>query len=458
MHTSDVAETENGQPAGVERLLADATTASAPLVTGTSASGGGVGVIPPRNGAPSLAAAVLLVLPLSPFLAGFCLMTIYILPGTNPVILWAQANVLLTGCALGLLISGLLAVLYCYMLYGTAADHAHATAWTEQSRRLLEIEARLAVHGARSNLNESELAACKRADACRQLLRAEMAIPGLRWVLGIGYMAIWNLIHRAEEALVLIEPTDDVLGVAYFDRLRLEDSSLPTRKLLQDQLATAITALQRNPTQFDARLAISQVRTTINEFRDSSREALVRTRNHTMGTLLSTGVTALILLGVAIVSQHGAAGLNLSADPAVSAVVLYLVGALIGLFSRLNSESGSEDQVEDYGLTVARLLLTPVLSGLAAVGGVLIIALVPLLINGGAFTPSSSGDVTQTVDRAIPQLHMIYNLQANPLGLALAAAFGLTPSLLVSALQRAADSAKVALSSTTATTAGSQHS
>ena len=51
--------------------------------------------------------------------------------------------------------------------------------------------------------------------------------------------------------------------------------------------------------------------------------------------------------------------------PIVSVAAIYLVGTIVGLFNRLAAESGGETSIDDYGLSGARLLLTPALSGLA---------------------------------------------------------------------------------------------
>ncbi len=45
---------------------------------------------------------------------------------------------------------------------------------------------------------------------------------------------------------------------------------------------------------------------------------------------------------------------------------------MMGLFSRIYRESLTSTAVDDYGLTLARLIATPLLSGLAGVGGVVL--------------------------------------------------------------------------------------
>jgi hypothetical protein len=63
-----------------------------------------------------------------------------------------------------------------------------------------------------------------------------------------------------------------------------------------------------------------------------------------------------------------------------TATAYYMIGAVTGLFVRFYNEANNQDAPsEDYGLFVSRLIATPLLSGLAAIGGVLIAATLPTL-------------------------------------------------------------------------------
>jgi hypothetical protein len=117
----------------------------------------------------------------------------------------------------------------------------------------------------------------------------------------------------------------------------------------------------------------------------------------------------------------------------------YIVGAIVGLFSRLGAEAEAEAAVEDYGLSRARLFHTPLFSGLAAVGGVVITLLLDNMLNGSGQTPQP----------AMP-LADIFDLNQNRQGLVIAAVFGLTPSLLVRRLQEQTDTYKKELRSSEA--------
>src|SRR5947208_2276587 len=51
-----------------------------------------------------------------------------------------------------------------------------------------------------------------------QLLRYK----DLRWIAGTGYLAAWSLVHRAEEALIILEPREEVIRGALNDELSIE--------------------------------------------------------------------------------------------------------------------------------------------------------------------------------------------------------------------------------------------
>jgi hypothetical protein len=122
----------------------------------------------------------------------------------------------------------------------------------------------------------------------------------------------------------------------------------------------------------------------------------------------------------------------------MTAVAYYVVGAAIGLFSQLRDDRESQAEEEDFGFSRARLFYVPVLSGLAAVGGVTVVILL-------AQTASFLGDATKhSLDDA-------FSIKAFSGGLVIAAVFGLTPSLLIEQLQAKADQYRTALKLTSPT-------
>jgi hypothetical protein len=107
--------------------------------------------------------------------------------------------------------------------------------------------------------------------------------------------------------------------------------------------------------------------------------------------------------------------------------VYYMIGAITGLFVRFYNETNNKNDdapPDDYGLVISRLIATPVLSGLSAIGGVLITATLPAL----------SG---QSVQKA-PELGTIFNGAVTLEYLFAAAIFGYAPNLIVGNLQQRA--------------------
>lgn len=58
-----------------------------------------------------------------------------------------------------------------------------------------------------------------------------------------------------------------------------------------------------------------------------------------------------------------------------SAAAFFLVAALVGVVAALNSLSNLSEADDDFGLASARLITNAVLSGLAGVGGVVLVYL-----------------------------------------------------------------------------------
>jgi hypothetical protein len=283
----------------------------------------------------------------------------------------------------------------------------------------------------------------------------------------------------------------------------------------QNGAASAVAPGPSASATTEARIALRQVRRAINNFRDESRSRLVRSRTRLLATMTFTGVITYILLAFAVNLRdirQDSTGLSAS-DPIVAAAAFYLVGAVVGLFNRLYVESGDEAAGEDYGLSRARLLLTPMLSGLAAIGGVLITGMLSGVVSVNAVTPSiviatptptsppptvavtatpgpdgagpsavganaspsdpsatgstgatgaKTGAKTATLSAAIDDRRTklvpnqplsvgdVFTLRDYPFGLVLAALFGLTPKAFLERLQRSSEQSRLDLRSTDA--------
>ncbi len=286
-------------------------------------------------------------------------------------------------------------------------------------------------------------------------LEGSGAGPALRWAMASGYMSVLRALHRADEALIIVEPADAAVGDALHDALSLEGSAVGNRERLLDivrigmhrlspgSAASFMSAVTDAPAEdkdrineSQAREALREVRHAINEFRDDRHEGLIRARNRLVWTMLAVGVTTYLLLSLALV-----AGVPVKYIQTVA--VLYLVGAIVGLFNRLRIEAGQSSAVEDFGLSQARLVVTPLVSGLAAVAGVYLIATLPALF------PTAGNTVVVP-----PNLETVFDLTANPVSLVYAAIFGLAPSSLTSRLAMASARLEHDLQSTEAAGTG----
>ncbi len=281
--------------------------------------------------------------------------------------------------------------------------------------------------------------------------------PALRWALASGYMSVIRSMHRAEEALIMAESTDAVVGDALHDALSLEGSAIGNRERLLGILRVAVdrvspasatllavgtgrrTAADEALDVREARQALREVRYAINEYRDDRHGGLVRARNRLLWTMLAVGVATYLLLAVALAAAVPV--------PYILAVaVFYLVGAIVGLFNRLRIEAGQTSAVEDFGLSQARLVVTPLVSGLAAVAGVYLVAIAPTLF------PSAT--TAGTAPPPAPSLTEVFDLTTNSIGLVYAAIFGLAPGTLTSRLAAASTRLERDIQSTDAASGG----
>lgn len=301
---------------------------------------------------------------------------------------------------------------------------------------------------------------------------------GGRWLLAVGYTAVWRLLHRADECLFDLDTTDAVLGYAFTDELRLRGSKIPGSDQLLASLRHAVAILSRDQhahlhahasaagpsrsqagqwlvhitpvstdtaaqastdcgsdTCAESRAILRQVRHAINEFRDNRREGLIRARNSLFATAFYTGLISYLILSFAVI-------LEVTRTPLVAGITYFLVGAVVGLFSYLRIASARDAITEeDYGLTYARLLQLPLFSGIAGGFGVVITGLI------GDLVPTTHGSTQAPA--VVPTLDQIFNLGTNPQYFLVAAIFGLTPTLLISRL-RQAESYKLDLKSSEA--------
>src|SRR5216683_979978 len=301
------------------------------------------------------------------------------------------------------------------------------------------------------------------------------------WIVGNGYIELWDFMDSAEEALITVAPLEKVIADAIYDEMRLNDSNIVNSKEWVNKLRSAVNELdpdavnylkpavgthslvaKTNPQQqtsatnlggngatqqsgavtsqqalaikqdengaaqqsgaatphhTEARAILRLVRETINDFNTKSWDALISARNQLYSTMTLVGLTGFDFVALAIIFHVNLLHLE-------AATFYAFIGGLAGLIGRLSIESQNDKTVDDYRLSLARLLVTPLLSSLAAVLGVLIVA--------------------KTTD-----LNMIYNFNTSLVpNLIIAATFGFSPNLLINQLQKKSEEYKGNLQST----------
>ena len=291
---------------------------------------------------------------------------------------------------------------------------------------------------------------------------------GPQWVRGTGYVYTWGMIHRAEEALMEVDALPIVIREAIRDRLDLEGSNVENRDTLLKELELAVRDLDPDATKYlkrsqddnnikallqeilaqrtsasqetltngidrdaqvkstdqlmkpsplvqaRARATLRQVKHALNKFREDRLAELIQARNNLDLSIIATGSITFILLTMVLLTLDPT---RLSNQVMTVATAYYIIGAAVGLFARLYKESTATSASNDYGLSLKRLLATPLLSGLAAIGGVILFG--TLILNS---TPSAS-------------LHLESIFVFTPYSLLIAAIFGLTPNLLIKGLE-----------------------
>lgn len=268
---------------------------------------------------------------------------------------------------------------------------------------------------------------------------------GHEWASGSGYIGLWTAMHRAEEAMMLVAPPDVVVAHAAYDQSRLRGSNIAGHRQMVTMSKDAVVALAGEPadqglatpvgsspslSQSAARGILAGIRRVVNDYRDGLAGGLVQLRRRLNTSVTFIGLTAYVGVALAMMS-----GLGLSHVLAGSA--LYLTGVLIGLLQVAYTERNLQSQVNDYGVSTARMIHVALISGLAGFAGAILAALLTIPPFGLALLqPGRNPDILQAL-----------NLQTYPAGLVVAAIFGLTPGLLLKKLRDAGNSMTIDLES-----------
>jgi hypothetical protein len=344
---------------------------------------------------------------------------------------------------------------------------------SEQLRKRLKAIKAMAPPGGWSTAEHMAL-----DEASKQLVEVKRALlrppgrsrtNGLEWVSAMGYVSLWRRVDRAEEALIDLEPPEALMGDALHDKLRLAGAGIKRDQLeaaldhavhvidkkgfeeyfaptmqsakvdattnpggaggavsngangaradganVNDPTTSGDMASSAAPVAGDvvlARAVLREVRHAMNGFVQDTMEGLVRARNRLWRAILLTATVTFLLVGLAVLN-------NVPKSPLIGASVFFLVAAVVGLFNRLRLQAQADVAVEDFNLFEARLVHTPLISGLAGVAGVILVSVVPAASTQG-----------------IPALSKIFELGENPFGLLVAAAFGLAPDRIIGPLE-----------------------
>lgn len=355
---------------------------------------------------------------------------LYLLPGgdTLPTRQWSVFLGLIVGLAVGYCIAALTAP-------RSTARRANSRSYALALQRVASLHARCKELGRGDRVDaalaEAEaqlgLISGRLGNTCGQT-RYRAVDPS--WSTGSGYQDLWTGIHRAEEALLIAGTTDEFRASITHDLLRFEGSGMaPFIGKELRQIEKDLDEDQGKGAELGPR--IRELRRAVNEYRDERWDALIRARLRLMRSALMTAWTSYVLLVLAL-------ALQVPRGTVTAGAVFFVVGALIGLVAQVRKDARRDEAVEDYGLMAARLYQTVLASGLAGVGGVL---LIPFLVE---VVGSTSGGSSAPEPDA-------FDLSVNPGSLVLAAIFGLSPQILLDRLGDAGDKYKAQLSASAAT-------
>ena len=252
---------------------------------------------------------------------------------------------------------------------------------------------------------------------CRNDAFNMLGETGWRWILGKGYQDVWERIHEAEAYLLQIVPTNNVVSEVNEDINRVTGSKIEGEKELLDKLSDArktLLAFQQDTNeQKEARLDVCQVRRKLNRYREDQYNGILRTRGYYL-TIALIMVYLVILL--AVIRKMSSGGLLVPMG-------LCILGAVIGdakcIYNRSTSDSTiTTNTVDDFNLSRMYLVLLLILSGFAAVAGVVIFSF---------FT-----NLDSPID-----LGQIFSISKHPIDIFYAMICGYSPDLLMSRARRA---------------------
>jgi len=361
-------------------------------------------------------------------------------------------NILLVWLALGLGLS--------LLRLGTAG-RANPGSYAQLNTRLLGFEMYRSAKAPRSDsaLVENSL------DLQLDFVWHALQVTGPKWMLGDGFISLWRQVDQMDSLLNYVLPKYRVWARAQGLLLRLPGGSGSVTDV-RGQLASAMDLLNGkeaasaevtaaaamamaegiSPERL-ARGGVAQVQMLIDSGRTDRYSGLLRARNIMLAACTMTAVAVYALFWLGIVAMPAT-----PTSQAILGAALFFttVGALVGLFQVLYAESQADTGVDDYGLSIARIVVAPQLAGLAALLGVVLTSLATSTLGG---SPNSAPAVPSTIPAALDQIR-------NPANVLVAVAFALSPGLVFSRFRQNVEQTKRELTRTSSagTTSGTSRS
>lgn len=289
-----------------------------------------------------------------------------------------------------------------------------------------------------------------RTQEAHDKLERKLETPSSGWFFGYRWVELWRDIHAAEAQSLGWAPLDLLASEAMQDVLRLTGSTIGTREQLLAMSATAASQLgspvseyfaaysatvkganppQQGTTstttpdaQAQARALLGRVRLSVETYRDDLWDHLASSFLQFLVGIFTVGW---VTFALAAFMEAG----HIAPTTVSQAAGLYLVGAFFGIFARIVDEGRKQAPADDYGHKTARIVITPLVSGMAALAGAVIYFVVTVILKN----PSQL--VTGLSPTGVP-LSGAFNFRAYPAELVVAGIFGITPSLLITYVQK----------------------
>jgi hypothetical protein len=411
---------------------------------------------------------LMVALPVAPVIATFLTVVLYIEPvqpaiwqritGTVPIVLLVPGNIVLVWLVMGLGLS--------LLRLGTAG-RANPSSFAQLNTRLLGFENYRTRNNTRTDGIENSL------DLQLDFVWRALEVNGPKWIHGDGFISLWRQVDQMDSLMNYVLPTYRVWARAQglllrlpgsppagtpdvraqlsaaMERLSGEPAATPTGTVKADATGSATLSatspangtaaaksapepqpVERLTPESRARGEVAQIQMLVDSGRTDRYSGLLRARNIMLEacTMTSVAVYALFWLGIVALPANATSQAILGAS-----LFFTTVGALVGLFQVLYAESQADTGVDDYGLSIARIVVAPQLAGLAALLGVVLTSLATSTLSGSPTTTVST--LPNTIPSALDQIR-------NPANVLVAVGFALSPGLVFSRFRQNVEQTK----------------